>query len=274
MNTCIGQLQAASPLPRLEARLLLMHATGLSRTRIMAFPETELEPAALQCFLELQARRVAGEPIAYLLGEREFYGRSFRVNRAVLIPRPDTELLVDAALQQLRGVAQPRILDLGTGSGIVAITLALELPAAEVWALDISVDALEVARTNAALLGARVNFLHSDWCSALPSGMQFDALVSNPPYIDQADEHLQQGDLRFEPASALTDFGDGLTCLRVIYGAARCWLKPGGWVLAEHGYQQGAACRALCQEHGLLQVHTLPDLAGLDRVSGGQAPAV
>lgn len=273
MSTSAGELLAASPLPRLEARLLLTQASGLARTRIMAFPETSVEPCAVKHFLDLQARRVAGEPIAYLLGEREFYGRPFKVSPAVLIPRPDTELLVEAALQQLRCVSRPRILDLGTGSGIVAVTLALELPAAEVWALDVSLDALEIARSNAAMLGARVNFLHSDWFAALPAGLQFDAVLSNPPYIEQADPHLQQGDLRFEPASALTDFGDGLSCLRVIYGEAGQWLQPGGWVLAEHGYQQGPACRTLCQQHGLQQVQTLQDLAGLDRVTGGQLPA-
>lgn len=270
MSTSVGELLAACPLPRLEARLLLMQASGLERTRIMAFPETAVEVGAVQCFLDLQARRVAGEPIAYLLGEREFYGRPFQVSPAVLIPRPDTELLVDAALQQLRGVARPRILDLGTGSGIVAVTLALELPAAEVWALDISPDALDVARSNAATLGARVSFLHSDWFAALPPDLQFDAVLSNPPYIEQADPHLGLGDLRFEPASALTDFGDGLSCLRLIYGEAGRWLQPGGWVLAEHGYQQGSACRALCRQHGLQSVQTLQDLAGLDRVTGGQ----
>lgn len=269
MNT-IGQLLANSPLPRLESRLLLMFASGLPKTKVMAFPEVEVSADQAALFRQLVARRVAGEPIAYLLGEREFYGRMFAVSPAVLIPRPETELLVELAMERLRGVDRPRILDMGTGSGIVAITLALELPAAEVWALDVSEAALAVAQTNAQALGARVQFVRSDWYSQLPADLRFDLIASNPPYIETNDHHLSEGDLRFEPQNALTDFGDGLSCLRQIYGQAKHWLKPQSWVLAEHGYQQGQASRDLCVDAGLVDVGTEQDLAGLDRVTGGR----
>lgn len=270
MKTSVGELLAATPLPRLEARLLLMLASGLPRTRVMAFPETLLDAASVDHFVSLQQRRLAGEPIAYLLGEREFYGRRFKVSPDVLIPRPETEMLVDIGRHHLRGVHSPRILDLGTGSGIVAVSLALELPAAEVWALDVSAAALDVARDNAASLGARVTFVHSDWYQSLPSGLEFDLIVSNPPYIEVNDPHLNEGDLRFEPQGALTDSGDGLGCLRAIYADASLWLKAGGWVFTEHGFNQGLACRDICLEQGLLNVETVQDLAGLDRVTGGQ----
>lgn len=274
MSATVGQLLEQSPLPRLEARLLLMHATGLSRARLMAFPETVPDAQQVQQFLQLQQRRVDGEPVAYLLGEREFYGRPFRVSPAVLIPRPETEMLVDLALHHLRGVVQPRVLDLGTGSGAIAVSVALELPAAEVWAVDISAEALAVARHNAAALGARVQLLPSDWYAALDPGLHFDLILSNPPYIEADDVHLQQGDLRFEPATALTDFADGLSCLRHIYQGAVTRLRPGGRVYAEHGYNQGEACRELCRQAGLQAVETLPDLAGLDRVTGGCVSSV
>lgn len=273
MSQTVAHLLTASSLPRLESRLLLMHASGLSRTQVTAFPETLLDEAACARFADLQQRRLAGEPVAYLLGEREFYGRRFQVSPAVLIPRPETEMLVDLALDRLRGQPQPRILDMGTGSGIIAISVALELPAAEVWALDISADALQVARSNATALGARVQFLASDWYQALPPDVHFDLILANPPYIEQGDVHLQQGDLRFEPAMALTDFADGLTALRQIFAGASARLRAGGWVMAEHGFDQGPACRALVQQAGLQEVQTLQDLAGLDRISGGRRPA-
>lgn len=265
----LGDLLSQCSLPRLESRLLLMQVTGLPKTRVMAFPETEISNEHCQQFLTLVARRVAGEPIAYLLGEREFYGRGFKVSPDVLIPRPETELLVEVALHRLRGVERPKILDMGTGSGIVAITLALELPAAEVWALDVSPAALRVAEANASQLGARVQFMESNWYQNLPADLRFDVIVSNPPYIEKTDPHLSQGDLRFEPPGALTDFADGYECLRTIYANAPSRLKAGGSVWAEHGYQQGEACRQLCEQSGLLDVETLKDLAGLDRVTGG-----
>lgn len=268
--TTVAQLLAACPLPRLEGRLLLMKATGLSRTRLMAWPETELDEPQEQAFAALQQRRIDGEPIAYLLGEKEFYGRSFAVAPGVLIPRPETEQLVDLALERLREQARPRILDLGTGSGAIAISCALERPDAEVWAVDFSAVALEIARANADRLQAAVTFCHGSWYEPLPSGLLFDLIVSNPPYIEAGDPHLTQGDLRFEPDNALTDFGDGLSCLRVVYGEGGQRLQPGAWVLAEHGYAQAEACRALCGAAGLEHVTTWQDLAGLDRITGGR----
>lgn len=265
----LGDLLSQCSLPRLESRLLLMQVTGLPKTRVMAFPETEISTEHCQQFLALASRREAGEPIAYLLGEREFYGRGFKVSPDVLIPRPETELLVEVALRRLRGVERPIILDMGTGSGIVAITLALELPAAEVWALDVSPAALRVAEVNASQLGARVQFVESNWYQNLAADLRFDVIVSNPPYIEKTDPHLSQGDLRFEPPGALTDFADGFECLRTIYAAAPSRLKNGGSIWAEHGYQQGELCRLLCTQAGLLRVETLQDLAGLDRVTGG-----
>lgn len=269
----VGELLAASPLPRLEARLLLMHATGLSRTKVMAYPEIELTPEQEQAFARLQERRLAGEPVAYLLGEREFYGRAFRVTPDVLIPRPETELLVEWGMQRIAGRTSPRILDLGTGSGVIAITLALACPTAEVWAIDLSAAALDIARENAKALGARVKLRQSDWFANVPPQL-FDLIVSNPPYIEKDDLHLRQGDLRFEPPQALTDFQDGLSCLRRIFSEANGFLKPGAWVGVEHGYDQGDAARAIAAAAGLHAIETIPDLAGLDRVTGGMNSGV
>lgn len=271
--TTIAQLLSASPLPRLETRLLLEHTTGLTRVQLMAYPETELAADPLARYRALEARRVAGEPIAYLLGEREFFGRCFQVTPAVLIPRPETEHLVEAALAELRCHRHPRVLDLGTGSGAIAITLALEYPAAEVIAVDQSTAALAVARANAEALGARLQFLTSDWYQAVSAAAPFEVIVSNPPYIERHDPHLAQGDVRFEPRSALTDEADGLDCLRQIFAEAPRYLAPHGWIGCEHGYDQGPACRELATRAGLIEVSTLPDLAGHDRITVGRRPA-
>jgi release factor glutamine methyltransferase len=189
----------------------------------------------------------------------------------VLIPRPETELLVDIAREKVGAGGTVNILDLGSGSGCLAVTLALELPQARVTAVDVSPAALEVARANAARLGARVAFAASDWFAALPPA-RYDLIVSNPPYIAAGDPHLAQGDLRFEPAGALTDRADGLAAIRRIVAAAPAWLAPGGWLFCEHGYDQAAAAHALLVAAGYTDIEQHRDLAGIVRASGGRRP--
>ncbi|WP_370459739.1 peptide chain release factor N(5)-glutamine methyltransferase [Aquitalea sp. LB_tupeE] len=261
-------------LPRLEARMLLQHVRpGLTHARMIADPDLPLTEDEVARFTQLAQRRLQGEPMAYLLGEREFYGRPFRVSPAVLIPRPETEHLVEAALQRVTTLAPRRVLDLGCGSGAIAITLALEAPAWQVQAVDLSPAALEVARDNAQQLGAAVVFHQGSWYQSLAGQDTFDLIVSNPPYIEQHDHHLDEGDVRFEPRMALTDEADGLMCLRAIIEGAPSRLRPGAWIMLEHGYDQGPAVRDLLRHAGFEQVETLLDLAGLDRVSLGQMPA-
>lgn len=213
-------------------------------------------------------RRAAGEPIAYLTGNCEFYGLEFRVTPAVLIPRPETELLVDLALERLPVEGRARVLDLGTGSGCIAVSLGRQRPRMEVWAADAAPAALEVARDNALRLGATVRFVRSDWLADL-AGERFDLILSNPPYVAAGDPHLSRGDLRFEPASALVAGEDGLNDIRRIVAAAPAHLAPGGWLLFEHGYDQAQRCRALLTAAGFGQVTSWRDLAGIERVSGG-----
>lgn len=252
-----------------EARRLLQHVLGCSHAALAAYPERTLDPEQHFRFAELLRRRRRGEPVAYLVGRSEFYGREFGISPAVLIPRPETELLVDQALQTLRDLPNPRILDLGTGSGVLAITLALERPDAWVTGLDSSAAALGIASFNAKALQARVRLLHGDWFSAL-AGESFDLIVANPPYVAAGDPHLGQGDLRFEPRGALTDgSADGLGSLRQIAAAAADYLTRLGWLLCEHGYDQGEACRDRFSAAGFTRVQTWQDLAGLDRVTGG-----
>jgi release factor glutamine methyltransferase len=261
-----GELLAASGLPGAEARALLAFAGGATREALIAFPEEVVAPEAAARFEALAARRRAGEPMAYLLGVQEFYGRPFCVTPAVLIPRPETELLVDLALDALRTTQSPRVLELGTGSGCIAISLALERPDARVAAADASVEALAVARANAQRLGARVDFVASDWYAAIEG--EFDAIVANPPYVAAGDPHLAA--LRFEPIHALTDHGDGLRCLRTIIAGAPAHLARGGRLLVEHGYDQAAAVRALFERAGFDEVRTVSDAAGIERACTGR----
>ncbi|WP_255988067.1 peptide chain release factor N(5)-glutamine methyltransferase [Chitinolyticbacter albus] len=262
----VRTLLASCGLDRVDARLLLQHALGVSRAWLVAHDDDALEAAAVARFEALAVRRRAGEPIAYLLGVREFYGRDFSVGPGVLIPRPETELLVELALA--RAPQGASLLDLGTGSGCVPITLKLERPDLAVTALDISADALAIATRNAEGLGAKIRLLQSDWYAALGEE-RFDLIVSNPPYIVAGDAHLTQGDLRFEPIAALTDHADGLAHIRTIIAGAVSRLHPGGWLLFEHGYDQGPASRMLLAAAGFSATQTWQDLAGLDRVSGG-----
>jgi release factor glutamine methyltransferase len=225
-------------------------------------------PGSAERYRHWLERRAAGEPIAYLTGACEFYGLEFRVTPAVLIPRPETELLVDLALERLPAAGRARVLDLGTGSGCIAVTLAHLRPQLEVWAADVSPAALEVARDNARRLLAPVRFRRSDWLAG-QAGERFDLILANPPYVAAHDPHLSQGDLRFEPACALVAGEDGLDDIRRIVAAAPAHLAPGGWLLFEHGYDQARRCRALLAAAGFARVASWRDLAGIERVSGG-----
>ena len=265
----IGQLQASLPLEPLENRILLCHALGLARVGLITQSERALTPAEAATLDALVRRRLAGEPIAYIVGTREFFGLPFRVAPGVLIPRPDTELIVELALERLPPGG--RLLDMGTGSGVIAVACAHSRKDAAVSALDLSEEALAIARDNAAANGAAVRFLRSDWFGAL-GDERFELIASNPPYIAAGDEHLAQGDLRFEPAGALSDGFDGLSALRTIIDGAPAHLVAGGWLLLEHGYDQAAAVRALLDARGLLEVHSWRDLSGIERVSGARLP--
>jgi release factor glutamine methyltransferase len=261
--------EARQCIPPAEARLLLGHLLQKPAAWLEAHREEPLSPEQLRQFRGLVARRAAGEPVAYLLGLREFYGRDFLVSPDVLIPRPETELLVDVALRKVGAGGTAKILDLGTGSGCIAITLALELPAAHVMAIDVAPAALLVAEENAARSGAAVEFVESNWFAALPP-MHFDLIVANPPYVAAGDPHLAIGDLRFEPTGALTDHADGLAAIRHIVAAASRWLAPGGWLLFEHGYDQAAVVCELLTDAGFTAIEQHRDLAGIIRVSGGR----
>ncbi|NKI72053.1 peptide chain release factor N(5)-glutamine methyltransferase [Collimonas pratensis] len=271
----IGALLQKAPLAPLENRILLMHALQLSRIQLITQDERSIDAQQAQQLSALFGRRLRGEPIAYIIGQREFYGLQLEVTPDVLIPRPETELLVELALQHLP--SDPRqalsVLDLGTGSGAIAIAIAHSRPDLAVTALDVSSAALTVAGRNAArhlqLEHGPFRLLQSNWYSALGE-QRFDIIVANPPYIVAGDRHLAEGDLRFEPQDALTDHADGLSALRNIVGGAGHHLKNGGWLLMEHGYDQAAAVRTLLQVQQFEAVQSWQDLAGIERVSGGR----
>ena len=270
LSSTIHECLRAGQLPALEMRMLLTAATGLSHIQLISRSNEFLTAEQLTTLDELVARRVAGEPMAYILGTREFFGRDFLVSPAVLIPRPDTELLIDAALNLPLPTQNTRVLDLGTGSGAIAVTLACERPDWRVCAIDVSGAALEVARNNANRLSAQVSFFESDWFSVFDGkNAQFDIIVSNPPYIEPADVHLSQGDVRFEPTSALTDGIDGLSCYRVLLNDVSTHLTSGGYFVVEHGFTQGEAVRSLFAEAGFSDIRTHRDLAAHERVTLG-----
>jgi release factor glutamine methyltransferase len=255
---------------RLEAEVLLLHVLQRPRAWLYAHADDELPAAVDDAFAALLKRRGVGEPVAYLTGAREFWSLPLRVSPATLIPRADTERLVELALQRLPADAPLRVADLGTGSGAIALAIASERPQAQVTATDASAAALAVARDNAQLNNiANIDFIQSDWFTAL-AGRRFALIVSNPPYIAAQDPHLARGDLRFEPRTALASGADGLDDIRVIAAQAAAHLEPGGWLLLEHGHDQGAAVRALLDAAGFADTATWQDLAGLDRVSGGR----
>lgn len=264
-NTLSLTAQAA----RMEVQMLLQAVLKVSRAYLLAHPERELSEAEEAAYRALLQRRLAGEPMAHILGEREFFGLSFKVTPATLIPRPETELLVELALARLP--PQGRVLDLGTGSGAIALSIAHARPDVEVVAVDASAAALEVARENARRLNniCNTSFVQSDWFSAL-SGQRFDLIVSNPPYIAAGDEHLAQGDLRFEPMTALASGVDGLDDIRRIIAGAGAHIDAGGWLLLEHGYDQADAVRNLLLKNSFAEVFCANDLAGIERVSGGR----
>lgn len=268
----LSQWLYGATLPRLEARLLLQHVTDYTRSELITHDHEMLSDAQLATLEQLAQRRLAGEPIAYLLGKREFYGREFCVSPAVLIPRPETEHLLEAVLARLpKGGA---LWDLGTGSGIIAISAKLERDDAQVFASDVSEEALKVAQQNAVYLNADVEFAQGSWFEAMRKFRLFiprlDIIVSNPPYIEQDDIHLSQGDLRFEPQGALTDFADGLSAIRILAENAKLYLKNKGWLLLEHGYNQAEAVQEILQQHGYNNIETQQDLAGLNRITFGQ----
>lgn len=266
-------LQLAGDLPALESRLLLAFTLSRPRAWLAAHPEASVTPLQERAFQALCARRLAGEPIAYLVGEREFYGLRLMASEAALIPRPETELLVDLALGPLPPKSAARVLDLGTGTGAIALAIAHQRPAATVTASDRSVAALALARANAARLQLdRVRLVQSDWYVALPPE-RWELIVANPPYIAGDDAHLTQGDLRFEPRAALTPEGDGLDALRIIIAGAPLRLAPRGWLMVEHGWDQGEVVRALFAAAGFSAITTARDLGDQERVTQGQLRA-
>ena len=270
------RLVLASGLPRLEARVLLAHASGRRREWLLAHGDEPADARAAAAFTGLAQRRRHGEPIAYLTGVREFFGRDFEVSPAVLIPRPETELLVQATLE--RAPRDAHVLDLGTGSGAIAISLACERSDLRVLGTDAAPQALAMADRNArrltgdALDRGRLRLRAGHWWQAPETHERFDAVVSNPPYVPTGDPHLAQGDLRFEPPQALAAGADGLAALREIVAGAGARLQPGGWLLLEHGHDQGAAVCTLLADAGFAAIRTLADAAGLPRVTLGRRP--
>jgi release factor glutamine methyltransferase len=281
---------------RIEVQTLLQHVLNTTRAYLLTYPERCLSGVALRQFETLLQRRLGGEPIAYLLGKREFFGLMLKVTPDTLIPRPESELLVELALQRIPpafadnsqalqssacpDIALPlsprrarfRVLDLGTGSGAIALAIACTRPDVEVVALDTSAAALAVARENAGQLAIRnVRMLQSDWYSALYA-QHFDLIVSNPPYISNSDPHLLQGDLRFEPVCALASGDDGLNDIRRISSLAPTYLNPGGWLMLEHGYDQSAQVAGIMRQAGFEEINSSRDLAGIERVCCGRWP--
>ncbi len=261
------QLTACSPSARLDVEVLLMHVTGLARTALITRSHEHLTAENEERLHELLTRRTRGEPVAYLTGRREFWSMELHITPDVLIPRPETELLVEQALRCIPENEAWTIADLGTGSGAIALAIARERPCCRILATDASPAALAVARTNARQLAiASIEFRSGAWLAPL-DGELLDMIVSNPPYVAENDPHLTTGDLRFEPRGALVSGADGLDAIRRIAADARRCLKPGGWLLLEHGNTQRAAVRELLIVHGYHAIRQHTDLAGLDRVT-------
>jgi release factor glutamine methyltransferase len=272
MATVKALLARAADLPgdssRRDAEILLCHCIGKPRSWLYAWPEGQLDAALADRFDALLERRRRGEPVAHLIGEREFWSLDLKVNQYTLIPRPETETLVEWALE-LPVAGRAAVADLGTGSGAIALALASERPGWRMTAVDASAEALAVAAHNAAALGLqRVRLLQSDWCAAL-AGERFDLLVSNPPYVAPGDPHLEEGDLPFEPPAALVAGDEGYADIATIIRQAPARLARGGWLLLEHGHAQGAGVRALLRAAGFTAVQTRRDLGGRERISGG-----
>jgi release factor glutamine methyltransferase len=270
MAVTISGALRASQLEAVDARALLRHMLGVGDAHLIAHSGQMLTDDQSRSFSALAARRRAGEPVAYITGLREFFSLEFKVTPAVLIPRTETELLVEFALEHIAPDAACRLLDLGTGSGCIAISIAKHRPRAEVLAVDASATALEVARRNAQRHAvANLELMHGNWFGTL-AGQRFDLIVTNPPYVAAGDPHLTQGDLRFEPETALAAGADGLECLRRIVTHAPRYLKPGGWLACEHGYDQSSRCRDLLAGAGFTRIFSRADVTGIERISGGQ----
>lgn len=277
-QTIIEILEAAtqrlttSDSPRLDAELLLAYSLQQPRSHLHAWPERAVGPDRMNRFASFLERRCAGEPMAHILGVREFWSLSLKVTADTLIPRPETEALVEQALTRIPVEQDVQVADLGTGSGAIALAIADERPRAQVTATDLSQNALSIAHENIEEHGLRnVSLLHGDWCTVLDRE-QFDVIVSNPPYIAAQDPHLSQGDVRFDPHSALVSGADGLDDLRRIVTEARSCLRPGGWLLVEHGYDQGPAVQALLDAADYAAVASHPDLSGHVRLTEGRRP--
>ncbi|KLU19360.1 SAM-dependent methyltransferase [Proteus mirabilis] len=255
--------------PKRDAEILLGYVTQRTRTYLIAFNETVLSPDELAQLSQLLTRRIKGEPIAYLVGEREFWSLPLKVSPATLIPRPDTECLVEKALEKLP--SEPtRILDLGTGTGAIALAMASERPDCHIIGVDFQTEAVALARENATNLALNnTEFMESCWFSSL-SGHQFDMIISNPPYIDENDEHIHQGDVRFEPLTALVAGKNGFADIEIIIETARQFLTDNGWVLLEHGWQQGEGVRNIFTDKGYCCVETFRDYGGNERVTVGR----
>ncbi len=255
-----------------DARLLLQHALNVNHAWLISHAKDKLSDEQIDVFNALLQRRLAGQPMAYILGQREFYGLDFKTTKATLIPRPDTETLVEAALAKIATDKVISVLDLGTGTGAIALAIASQRPQAKITAVDFSAAALKVAVENSQSLKLnQVEFIESSWFSAFIGhpNKTFDVIVSNPPYIGENDVHLNQGDLRFEPMSALASGADGLDDIRIIIKQAPQYLNQGGWLMLEHGYDQADAVTRLLSERGFTQVSHVLDLAGIERVTLG-----
>jgi len=262
---------ADSPAARFDAEILMAHVLESKRSFLYANPELELPDSRSEEFRKLVRQRAAGQPVAYLTGSAEFWSLPLKITPAVLIPRPDTECLVETALSRIPPQADWRIADIGTGSGAIALAIASERPKCEVHATDVSRACIEVAGDNAKRLGLRHIHLHcGSWHEPLRGN--FHVIVSNPPYIDADDPHLGQGDLRFEPRQALTPGADGMSAIRVIGRHAGSLLVGGGWLMFEHGWQQASATAAILKQAGFVQIETYRDLQGHERVTVGQMP--
>jgi release factor glutamine methyltransferase len=276
----LRSLLGVTLLPQNEARILMAHVLDkhyqLPRSALLSRDAMQLDAKALSDWKTLESKRLQGEPIAYLIGKRGFYNIELQVAPGVLIPRPETELLVEIGLRELKRIeketAIAKVLDLGTGSGAIALAVAHEAPSAIITATDQSSEALVIATANAETLGlaARVQFLQGSWYEALREKTLFDLILSNPPYIANDDPHLSQGDLRFEPTSALTDHGSGLTCLETIIQSALEHLKPTGLIAVEHGFDQSEAVVSLMKGAGFHNIQSHQDLAGHNRVVSGR----
>lgn len=278
---CIKELLAASTLDKVDAKVLMAHLIqkylNWPKSSLISRDKDPLPDALITEWQALEERRQNGEPIAYIVGKKEFYDIELTVAPGVLIPRPETELLVELAIAhiQLKKIASPRILDLGTGSGAIALAIAKNIPSATVIAVDLSHQALAIAQENANFLelNQQTTFYQGSWFDALPidtTHLQFDIIISNPPYIPMGDPHLTKGDLRFEPESALTDFDDGLKAYRTIISGAKNYLSSHGLIALEHGYDQSIAVTGLLKEQGLIDIQIHHDLAGIPRAASAK----